>query len=52
MKSTSRNVGSLNLRGKREKVLGCRCCVAINLKRKFEAIEHSKFIAEGWGGVE
>jgi F0F1-type ATP synthase epsilon subunit len=34
MKSTAVNVGSVNLRGKKSKVLACKCCVAADLREK------------------
>ena len=34
MKSTSRNVGSVNLKGKKEKVLSCRCCTAYDFRER------------------
>jgi hypothetical protein len=50
-KSTGRNVGSINLRGKRFLVLSCRCCEAIDLRPKYAAIEASREMREGLGGL-
>lgn len=46
MRSLSRTlkVGQLKLRGKREVVLSCGCCVARNLRHKALDIEHRKEI--------
>lgn len=42
MKSTPRNVGSLNLRGKKTKQLRCGCCAAFNCKEDELKKEHAK----------
>lgn len=42
MKSTARNVGSHNLRGKKTKLLGCGCCEAVNFKEDELRKEHKK----------
>ena len=34
MKSTYANVGSMNLKGKKSKHLGCGCCTAQNFKER------------------
>lgn len=45
-KSTGRNVGSLNLKGKRTRVLSCGCCVAFDLRPKLLKAEATKEIRE------
>lgn len=45
-KSTGRNVGSVNLRGKRSLALYCRCCWAYDLRPKFLAKEAAREIRE------
>ena len=42
MKSTSRNVGSVNLRGKKTGRLACGCCTAANFKEHLLRKEHKK----------
>ena len=42
MKSTARNVGSINLRGKKTRLLRCGCCSAFNCKEDELRKEHEK----------
>ena len=52
--------GNINMRGRRTMGLRCRCCVLVDLRPKFTAIEHQKemrdamstetIIGDGWGG--
>jgi hypothetical protein len=44
MKSTPQNVGSLNLRGKKTRLLRCGCCIAYNYKERELKREHLKEI--------
>lgn len=46
MKSTGINVGSVNLKGKKEKILSCRCCTAYDLREKELERIHKKEMAD------
>jgi len=48
MKSTARHVGSVNLRGKKYKLLSCGCCEAQNFKDRELKREHLKQIKESY----
>ena len=42
MKSTARNVGNVNLKGKKTRLLRCGCCEAVNVKEDELRKEHKK----------
>ena len=42
-----RHAGQVNLRGKRVKLLSCRCCSVIDLRPKAEAIVARREMREG-----
>lgn len=48
-KSSGRNVGSINLRGKLSRSLRCGCCVAYDLRPKYLAEEARVAMREGRG---
>lgn len=51
MKSSGRHVGSINLRGKRSRVLNCQCCVALDLRDKVLENEARREMQDAQAGV-
>ena len=46
MAKSGRNYGNVNMRGKRYKIMSCRCCVAADLRHKFNEIEAKKEVTQ------
>jgi hypothetical protein len=38
--------GNINMRGKRQQLLSCRCCECIDLRGKFLAIAHARDVSD------